>query len=134
MTMSTGEANFDQDDAERLLQAIEPTTLRKAHDELRGSCIALVEGRRRPGRAFRYQDSCVKKSIISPSILDAEFRQNALIYGPLPNTMYKDADELEGDLCAGEDWLDWPLTGSNGSVAALVAMISDMKVSRFLVL
>jgi hypothetical protein len=60
MTISTDEATFDQDAAERLLQDIEPTTLGKAHDELRRSYIAVVEGKRRPGRAFRYQDSCVK--------------------------------------------------------------------------
>jgi len=60
MTISTDEAKFDQDGAERLLKDIESTTLEKAHDELRHSYIALVEGKRRPGRAFRYQDSCVK--------------------------------------------------------------------------
>jgi hypothetical protein len=48
--------------------------------------------------------------------------------------MYEDADELEGDLYAAKNWLDWPLTGSDGSVAALVALVSDMKVGPFLAL
>lgn len=65
---------------------------------------------------------------------DVEFRQNALINGTFPDTMYRDADELEGDLYAAKSWLDWPLTGSDGSVAALVALVSDMKVGPFLIL
>lgn len=63
---------------------------------------------------------------------EVDSRQHSLIYGVFPDTLYKDADEQEGDLYAAGDWLEWPLTGSDGSVAALVTMVSDMKVGTFL--
>lgn len=50
------------------------------------------------------------------------------MYGVLPDTMYRDADDLEEDIYANSNWMPWPLLGADGSVGALAAMISDKKV------
>lgn len=55
-------------------------------------------------------------------------RQSTTMYGTLPETIYQDAEDLEDDAYATKDWLQWPQIGPDGSVAALLAMISDRKV------
>ena len=52
--------------------------------------------------------------------------QTQLMYGVLPNILYKDAVEQDEDLF--EDWSPWPLLGNDGSVAALLSMMSNGKV------
>lgn len=65
MTVSTEEGKFEGDVAESLLEGIEPELLKEAHEGLRASYLAHVDGKKRPGRAFRYHDSCVNLSCSS---------------------------------------------------------------------
>lgn len=59
-----------------------------------------------------------------------QHRQTQLIHGVLPVSLYKDAIEQEEDLY--DEWTQWPLLSSDGSVAALISMMSNHKVMQLL--
>lgn len=136
MTVSTTEEKFDSDAAERLLKDVEPRVLEQAHQDLRHSYLVYVDAKRRPGRVFRYHDACVNNYgiyLFCPTTNTNPSRQNSAIFGVFPETLYQDADDLEEDVYTTKGWFVWPQIGSDGSVAALLAMLSDRKV-RWLIL
>lgn len=136
MTVSTSESAFDGDIAEKLLSQADQDTLTVALGDLRQKVLAQVDSsnKLRPGRVFRYAERSVLclYQRLTRTCFDTfpVCSQREAIYGPLPEILYRDAVVAENELYgeAENDWLEWPLTASDGQAAALICLIADGKV------